>query len=141
MMGVDAELFHGTQKRLVAYGVRGVAFGAEKCEIMQVHEFAIPVLRVVAPRVAAHVITDDKDAPYRLQTFGNHQAKLFHWFGVVIGFVLLRGRAGGHPKAPSREHEAVFRWMLTGRSSASLAESLGEREVKRKVRGEDRVAR
>src|SRR5438552_2151326 len=46
-----------------------------------------------------------------------------------------------HPKAPSREHEAVFRWMLTGRSSASLAESLGEREVKRKVRGEDRVAR
>jgi 60 kDa SS-A/Ro ribonucleoprotein len=46
-----------------------------------------------------------------------------------------------HPKAPSREHEAVFRWMLTGRSSASLSESLGEREVKRKVRGEDRVAR
>src|SRR6266545_473387 len=46
-----------------------------------------------------------------------------------------------HPKAPSREHEAVFRWMLTGRSSASLAASLGEREVKRKVRGEDRVAR
>ena len=40
-----------------------------------------------------------------------------------------------HPKAPSREHEAVFRWMLTG------AESLGEREVKRKVRGEDRVAK
>jgi 60 kDa SS-A/Ro ribonucleoprotein len=46
-----------------------------------------------------------------------------------------------HPKAPSREYDAVFRWMLTGRSSASLAESLGEREVKRKVRGEDRVAR
>ena len=46
-----------------------------------------------------------------------------------------------HPKAPSREHEAVFRWMLTGRSSASLTESLGEREVKRKVRGEDRVAK
>ncbi len=40
-----------------------------------------------------------------------------------------------HPKAPSREHEAVFRWMLTG------ADSLGEREVKRKVRGEDRVAK
>src|SRR6266516_3346327 len=40
-----------------------------------------------------------------------------------------------HPKAPSREHEAVFRWMLNG------TESLGEREVKRKVRGEDRVAR
>jgi len=33
-----------------------------------------------------------------------------------------------HPKAPSSEHEAVFRWMLTGRSSASLAESLGGRE-------------
>ena len=40
-----------------------------------------------------------------------------------------------HPKAPSHEHEAVFRWMLAG------AESMGEREVKRKVRGEDRVAK
>lgn len=40
-----------------------------------------------------------------------------------------------HPKAPTREHEAVFRWMLAG------AESLGEREVKRKVHGEDRVAK
>src|SRR5438046_3599588 len=40
-----------------------------------------------------------------------------------------------HAKAPSREHEAVFRWMLNG------TESLGEREVKRKVRGEDRVAK
>src|SRR5882724_5301503 len=40
-----------------------------------------------------------------------------------------------HPKAPSREHEAVFRWMLAG------TDSLGEREVKRKVRGEDRVAK
>ena len=40
-----------------------------------------------------------------------------------------------HPKASSREHEAVFRWMLTG------AHSLGEREVKRKVRGEDRIAK
>jgi len=40
-----------------------------------------------------------------------------------------------HPKAPSVQHDAVFRWMLAG------AESLGEREVKRKVRGEDRVAR
>jgi len=39
-----------------------------------------------------------------------------------------------HPKAPSRQHDAVFRWMLTG------AESLGEREVKRKVGGENRVA-
>jgi 60 kDa SS-A/Ro ribonucleoprotein len=40
-----------------------------------------------------------------------------------------------HPKAPSPQHDAVFRWMLTG------ADSLGEREVKRKVRGEDRVAK
>ena len=40
-----------------------------------------------------------------------------------------------HPKAPSVQHDAVFRWMLNG------AESLGEREVKRKVRGEDRVAK
>src|SRR5271170_1714870 len=40
-----------------------------------------------------------------------------------------------HPKAPSMQHEAVFRWMLTG------ADSLGEREVKRKVHGEDRVAK
>ena len=38
-----------------------------------------------------------------------------------------------HPKAPSRDHEAVFRWTLSG------ADGLGEREVKRKVRGEDRV--
>jgi len=44
------------------------------------------------------------------------------------------------PKAPSPQHDAVFRWMLSG-SSASLADSLGEREVKRKVRGEDRVAK
>jgi len=40
-----------------------------------------------------------------------------------------------HPLAPSRQHNAVFRWMLAG------ADSLGEREVKRKVRGEDRVAK
>ena len=39
------------------------------------------------------------------------------------------------PKAPSREHEAVFRWMLAGR------DQLGEREVKRKVRGGERVAK
>ena len=39
-----------------------------------------------------------------------------------------------HPKAPSPQHDAVFRWMLAG------TDSLGEREVKRKVRGEDRVA-
>jgi 60 kDa SS-A/Ro ribonucleoprotein len=32
-----------------------------------------------------------------------------------------------HPKAPSPEHDAVFRWMLAG------ADSLGEREVKRRV--------
>src|SRR2546426_9558228 len=40
-----------------------------------------------------------------------------------------------HPKAPSAELDAVFRWMLAG------ADSLGEREVKRRVRGEDRVAK
>jgi len=40
-----------------------------------------------------------------------------------------------HPKAPSPQHDAVFRWMLGG------ADVLGEREVKRKVRGEDRVAK
>jgi len=40
-----------------------------------------------------------------------------------------------HPVAPSRQHDAVFRWMLNG------ADSLGEREVKRKVRGEDRFAK
>lgn len=40
-----------------------------------------------------------------------------------------------HPKAPSVQHDAVFRWMLDG------ADSLGEREVKRKVRGEDRIAK
>jgi 60 kDa SS-A/Ro ribonucleoprotein len=40
-----------------------------------------------------------------------------------------------HPKAPSVQHDAVFRWMLTG------ADVLGEREVKRKVGGEDRVAK
>ncbi|HTD65142.1 MAG TPA: TROVE domain-containing protein [Candidatus Limnocylindria bacterium] len=40
-----------------------------------------------------------------------------------------------HPKAPSPQHDAVFRWMLNG------ADSLGEREVKRKVRGEDRIAK
>src|SRR5712672_3524033 len=45
-----------------------------------------------------------------------------------------------HPKAPSPQHDAVFRWMLGG-SSASLADSLGEREVKRKVRGEDRITK
>jgi 60 kDa SS-A/Ro ribonucleoprotein len=37
-----------------------------------------------------------------------------------------------HPKAPSAPHDAVFRWMLNG------AASPGEREVKRKVRGEYR---
>jgi 60 kDa SS-A/Ro ribonucleoprotein len=39
-----------------------------------------------------------------------------------------------HPKAPSHQHDAVFRWMLAG------ADALGERQVKRKVRGEDRIA-
>ncbi len=46
-----------------------------------------------------------------------------------------------HPKAPSPQHEAVFRWMLKGGGSTSHADLLGEREVKRKVRGEDRVAK
>jgi len=40
-----------------------------------------------------------------------------------------------HPKAPSAQHDAVFRWLLAS------ADSLGEREVKRKVGGEDRVAK
>ncbi len=40
-----------------------------------------------------------------------------------------------HPKAPSAQHDAVFRWMLAGTAS------LGEREVKRRVRGEDRIAK
>ena len=40
-----------------------------------------------------------------------------------------------HPVAPSAQHDAVFRWMLNG------TDSLGEREVKRKVRGEDRVVK
>jgi 60 kDa SS-A/Ro ribonucleoprotein len=40
-----------------------------------------------------------------------------------------------HPKAPSAQHDAVFRWLLAG------ADSMGEREVKRKVRGEERVAK
>jgi 60 kDa SS-A/Ro ribonucleoprotein len=39
-----------------------------------------------------------------------------------------------HPKAPSAEHEAVFRWILAG------VDGLGERAVKRKINGEDRVA-
>ena len=39
-----------------------------------------------------------------------------------------------HPKAPTPAHEAVFRWILAG------SKGLGERTVKRKVNGEDRVA-
>lgn len=46
-----------------------------------------------------------------------------------------------HPKAPSVRHDAVFRWMLGGSSASHGANSLGEREVKRKVRGEDRIAK
>ena len=46
-----------------------------------------------------------------------------------------------HPKAPSTQHDAVFRWMLCGSSASNGADSMGEREVKRKVRGEDRVAK
>ena len=40
-----------------------------------------------------------------------------------------------HPKAPTPAHDAVFRWMLAG------ADSLGEREVKRKVAGAERIAK
>src|SRR5213078_1427873 len=40
-----------------------------------------------------------------------------------------------HPVAPSPQHDAVFRWMLAGESLP------GEREVKRKGRGEDRVVK
>lgn len=39
-----------------------------------------------------------------------------------------------YPKAPSRDHEAVFRWILAG------ADGLGERTVTRRVQGEPRVA-
>jgi 60 kDa SS-A/Ro ribonucleoprotein len=39
-----------------------------------------------------------------------------------------------HPHGPTPQHNAVFRWMLNG------AESLGERTVKRQVRGQERVA-
>jgi 60 kDa SS-A/Ro ribonucleoprotein len=46
-----------------------------------------------------------------------------------------------HPKAPSAQHDAVFRWMLGGSSASQGADTLGEREVKRKVRGEERVAK
>src|SRR5213075_2788207 len=60
----------------------------------------------------------------------------------AVGRWYVEREAGNlaHPKAPSAQHDAVFRWMLADRSSASLAESLGERTVTRKVRGEDRVA-
>ena len=40
-----------------------------------------------------------------------------------------------HPKAPSRDHEAVFRWILSG------ASGLGKRTVTRRVQGEPRVAK
>jgi 60 kDa SS-A/Ro ribonucleoprotein len=39
-----------------------------------------------------------------------------------------------HPKAPSRDHEAVFRWILSGKNG------LGERTVTRRVKGEPCVA-
>jgi 60 kDa SS-A/Ro ribonucleoprotein len=39
-----------------------------------------------------------------------------------------------HPKAPSRDHGTVFRWILSG------ADGLGERQVTRRVKGEPRVA-
>jgi len=40
-----------------------------------------------------------------------------------------------HPKAPKRDHEAIFRWILSG------ADGLGERTVTRRVKGEPRVAK
>ena len=40
-----------------------------------------------------------------------------------------------HPKAPSRDHETVFRWILSG------ADGLGERTVTRRVQGEPRLAK
>lgn len=40
-----------------------------------------------------------------------------------------------HPKAPSRDHDAIFRWILSG------AEGLGERTLARRVQGEPRVAK
>jgi len=39
-----------------------------------------------------------------------------------------------HPRARTAEHDAIFRWMLNG------ADSLGERQVTRKLNGENRVA-
>ncbi len=39
-----------------------------------------------------------------------------------------------HPKAPTCDHEAVFRWILSG------ADGLGERTVTRRVKGEPRPA-
>lgn len=39
-----------------------------------------------------------------------------------------------HPKAPGRDHEAVFRWILSGE------DGLGERTLTRRVKGEPRVA-
>ncbi len=46
-----------------------------------------------------------------------------------------------HPKAPSVSHDAVFRWMISNQSSNPLANALGAREVKRKIRGEDRISK
>ena len=40
-----------------------------------------------------------------------------------------------HPKAPSRDHEVIFRWILSGPNG------LGERTVARRGQGEDRVAK
>jgi 60 kDa SS-A/Ro ribonucleoprotein len=40
-----------------------------------------------------------------------------------------------HPKAPSRDHEVIFRWILSG------ANGLGERTVTRRVQGEPCVAK
>ena len=40
-----------------------------------------------------------------------------------------------HPKAPTRDHEVIFRWILAG------ANGLGKRTVTRRVHGEPRVAK
>jgi 60 kDa SS-A/Ro ribonucleoprotein len=40
-----------------------------------------------------------------------------------------------HPKAPTRDHEVIFRWILAG------ANGLGKRTVTRRVQGEPRVAK
>jgi hypothetical protein len=64
-------------------------------------------------------------SPQDLALYANERAA--NHFACVFGHA-------GYMKAPSAEHEVVFRWILSG------AEGLGERTVRRKVNGEDRVA-